>query len=128
MALANSLNILSNTRATYIYLYIGFNILFRLVTIYLIFFQGQMKCGKHSKVGIISNMCVISAYSYESCCWLGDIQNNGQSVENGKGWNLAATINTDHGDGIINTPPLSSSFPMYHIMEGCEYTLPIPRE
>ncbi|XP_033628698.1 uncharacterized protein LOC117291209 [Asterias rubens] len=64
--------------------------------------------------------------NYESCCWLGDIQNNGQSVENGKGWNLAATVNTDHGDGIINTPPLSSSFPMYHIMEGCEYTLPIP--
>ncbi len=64
--------------------------------------------------------------NYESCCWLGDISNNGMSVENGKGWNLVATINTDHGDGIVNSPPLSSSFPMYHIMEGCEYTLPIP--
>ncbi|XP_038073223.1 uncharacterized protein LOC119741512 [Patiria miniata] len=67
--------------------------------------------------------------SYTECCWIPGIVNNGRDIGNGKGWNLASTINIAHKDGVsINSPPQSKTFAKYSIMSGCTYSIHIPND
>ncbi|XP_022079081.1 uncharacterized protein LOC110973022 [Acanthaster planci] len=67
--------------------------------------------------------------SYTECCWIPGIVNNGRDIGNGKGWNLASTININHKDGVsINSPPQGKTFAKYSIMSGCTYSIHIPHD
>ncbi|XP_038073981.1 uncharacterized protein LOC119742036 [Patiria miniata] len=66
--------------------------------------------------------------NYEECCWLTDIANNGKQVSEGRGWNLASTVDISPrpDNNAINNPPMAAAIPVFKMNKGCQSALYIP--